>query len=87
MIRLFGITLKQKWEIRKKQGNRCIICTEKFKSKRDCHLDHNHKTGRMRELLCNKCNAGIGLLGEDVEILQRAIDYLNKHNSREVKNA
>lgn len=39
-------------------------------------IDHNHKNGNVRGLLCNACNKGIGLLKEDVEVLKRAINYL-----------
>ena len=39
-------------------------------------IDHDHSTGRMRGLLCNACNKGIGLLRDDVRILKNAIKYL-----------
>lgn len=42
-------------------------------------VDHNHDTGVVRGLLCHACNAGIGLLREDVSLLERAIKYLRHH--------
>ena len=40
------------------------------------HLDHNHKTGRFRGWLCTRCNVGIGMLGDNIIGLRRAIRYL-----------
>lgn len=40
-------------------------------------LDHNHKTGNIRGLLCNACNKALGLFKEDISILQKAKDYLS----------
>ena len=46
--------------------------------RRAMHLDHDHTTGRFRGWLCHKCNVGIGLLGDNIEGLQSAIEYLQK---------
>ena len=43
------------------------------------NVDHDHTTGKVRELLCHNCNRALGLLQENVEIIQSALDYLNKH--------
>ncbi len=43
------------------------------------HVDHNHKTGKVRGLLCYNCNNGIGRFKEDIETLEKAIEYLKKH--------
>lgn len=44
------------------------------------HVDHSHKTGKVRGLLCYNCNNGIGRLKDDVSVLEKAIAYLNKHH-------
>ncbi len=62
----------------KKQKNRCSICKE-IQVKNQFHVDHNHKTGKVRGLLCGKCNRGIGMLREDIRILENAIAYLQSY--------
>ena len=42
--------------------------------------DHDHKTGNAREWLCDSCNTGLGRFKDDIALLQRAIEYLEKHN-------
>lgn len=59
------------------QGSRCAICLRKDgEDVRRLAVDHCHETERLRGLLCGRCNAGIGLLGENPEVLRRAIEYL-----------
>ncbi|MEV7073553.1 endonuclease VII domain-containing protein [Streptomyces sp. NPDC093990] len=50
----------------------CAICS----TVPAVHVDHCHKTGRVRGVLCFNCNSGLGLLGDDPEALNRAADYL-----------
>lgn len=57
------------------QEGLCEICREE----KELGLDHCHRTGRYRAALCRNCNAAIGLLKEDPEILKRAIEYLEVH--------
>ncbi len=56
------------------QEGRCLVCDEAAR----LVIDHNHETGAIRGLLCRNCNSGIGLLGDSVELLRRAIAYLNR---------
>ena len=65
------------WE---SQNERCAICGEPFISPSNACIDHNHKTNEIRGLLCRKCNAAIGLLNNDSELLKKAIKYLKKYN-------
>lgn len=59
----------------KAQEGVCAICKRK-PSVRRLDVDHNHKTGKVRGLLCNQCNSSLGMMGESVERLQVAIAYL-----------
>ncbi len=61
------------------QQGRCAICRRFFEV---LHIDHNHDTGEVRELLCSQCNKGLGGLQDSIEILRRATEYLDKHNTR-----
>jgi len=61
----------------------CDICNESLilpDQDRNLHVDHNHNTGEVRSLLCNKCNTSLGLLRENKEILNSMIRYIDKHN-------
>lgn len=58
----------------KEQNGLCAICAQP--SDETLALDHCHTTGEFRGLLCRRCNTGIGLLRDDKEILQKAINYL-----------
>ena len=62
------------------QNGRCAICGRTNTNGKNLAIDHNHKSGQIRGLLCEHCNFGLGLFGDDVRILERAIDYL-KSNS------
>ncbi len=77
----FGITIKQYNELFQKQGGICAICGNRENGK-SLAVDHNHKTGEIRELLCTNCNLTIGLLNDDPSILKKAIKYLEKWNQR-----
>ena len=70
----YGITIKEYNTLLDAQDGVCAICFGVEKNK--LCVDHDHDTGEVRGLLCSKCNRGIGLLGDKVDALQRAIDYL-----------
>lgn len=79
----YGITLEDFEKIFKDQGCKCAICLcdldIDLESKK-AHLDHNHATGQIRQILCVRCNKGIGYLQEDLIIMESAIEYLKKHS-------
>lgn len=57
------------------QNGVCAICGEKVDT---LVIDHDHRSGKIRGLLCNSCNWGLGHFKDSVEILRNAIDYLSK---------
>ena len=74
----FNITLKEYRALLKKQNGRCAICgTDKLaKTKNRLSIDHCHKTGTVRGLLCHHCNFGLGHFQDNPELLMKAIRYL-----------
>lgn len=78
--REYGISLEQYDDLLAAQGGRCGACsrTEPGGVSNQWHVDHEHTTRAVRGLLCHFCNTGIGLLGDDLEGLLRAVDYLKK---------
>lgn len=62
----------------KEQDNKCALCRTSPKTRRVLCLDHDHKTGKVRGLLCNDCNIGLGKFKDNVEILAKSIVYLSK---------
>ena len=64
------------------QGGACAICgTDEPGSKESWHLDHNHKTGSLRAILCGPCNRGLGLFKDDADTLLAAALYLMSGDS------
>ena len=57
----------------------CGICKSDVYGQNQ-HVDHDHSTGKARDILCNNCNRAIGYFQEDIDILNNAIKYINKHN-------
>lgn len=78
----YGITLEWYREQLSKQSNVCAICKQPEKAVIrgkviSMPVDHCHKTGKPRGLLCTKCNRGLGLFSDNVDVLKAAIQYLN----------
>lgn len=78
----YGITIADYQAMYERQGGKCAICGT---SEEKLVVDHNHKTGKVRELLCHLCNAMIGCAREDIAILTAAVAYLHReqHPARE----
>lgn len=59
-----------------KQNGQCALCYKPPKQGQRLHIDHCHKTGIVRGLLCLTCNAGIGQMDDNPELLKRAAEYI-----------
>jgi hypothetical protein len=70
----YGISLDDYNRLRSVQNNRCLLCSRVFEKSPD--VDHDHKTGRIRGLLCRKCNTLIGLLENQNVSLSRLHRFL-----------
>jgi len=75
----YGITEDDYIEMLEQQDFRCLICgTEADQQNRALAVDHCHETGVVRGLLCQKCNIGIGHFNDDIQLLAKAIQYLQE---------
>jgi len=75
----YGITSEERDLIIRAQNNRCAICGKLLIKTKDTQIDHNHKTNKVRGILCANCNLGLGQFQDNILILQRAISYLERH--------
>lgn len=82
-LRKYGLTLEQY----KAFGNKCMICGKEPHGMENGKLrlcvDHDHKTGRVRGLLCGACNIAIGHFYHNSELLENAIKYLQANGDVE----
>lgn len=79
LLKRHSITLEQYNQILKDQGGGCAICGKTNQNGRALAVDHNHITNENRGLLCDNHNTGLGLFKDNIEELQRAINYLKEH--------
>lgn len=71
----YGLTLAQYDALHTAQDFKCAICKEKT----ELHVDHCHKTGKVRALLCGPCNRSLGMLRENPELCLAAATYLTRY--------
>lgn len=71
----YGLTVHEWERLLQSQNEQCPIC-HKALSRKNTHVDHDHKTGKIRGLLCFECNTGIGKFHDDIDRLRAAISYL-----------
>lgn len=91
VFRKYGVSMESLLELLHLQGSRCAICSKRWQ---DCtsgkrvrheviflqhlYVDHDHRTRKVRGLLCNACNTAIGLFEEDSTRLTSALSYLKR---------
>ena len=80
----FGITQLDFDSMLKEQGGKCAVCGADQPGGGRKHLcvDHCHDTGKVRGLLCIKCNTGLGAFDDDVVLLSSALTYLERHSTK-----
>lgn len=81
----YGITPAQYEELLAAQGGACAIC--RVVPNKRLHVDHDHRTGAVRGLLCSECNLGLGKFRDSVEVLQSALSYLQVSSVQSVEKA
>src|SRR5438132_8018897 len=78
--RLYGVPLEVYRAKVRAQGGVCAICGGP-PGKRSLNVDHDHVTGKIRDLLCPTCNVGLGGLRDDPLLLRKAADYIERHRA------
>lgn len=77
LFKQYGITLLEYNDIFTKQNGMCRICgIHQSQLPKSLHVDHCHKTNKVRGLLCKKCNSLLGFANDNMTILKNAITYL-----------
>jgi Recombination endonuclease VII len=80
----YGLSPKQYRNMLHNQRNRCLICLNLLQPG-GISVDHDHQTNIVRGLLCHLCNSLIGMAGENVEILERAVQYIHRHQLKMIR--
>lgn len=81
LLRTYNMTPADYTELLESQSGKCAICgttSSGGRYKKYFHVDHEHTTGRLRGLLCSRCNISIGKFNDDSVLLQKAADYLKQ---------
>lgn len=80
LMKTYNITPEEYSQLEEQQNGKCAICGGGVEDSNDVYLcvDHNHITGKIRGLLCRECNLGLGNFKESIEILQKAVQYMQE---------
>ncbi len=79
--RTYGLTFKEYEKMRWDQNGVCAICGRPQRAGNRLFVDHDHKTGAVRALLCTPCNMGLGQFEDDTKRLASAIRYPDRYRS------
>lgn len=75
----YGITPTDYNDLLQSQNNVCAVCGQPCPTGNHLAVDHDHKTGKMRGLLCVNCNMALGYVQDDPDLLRKLADYLENH--------
>lgn len=75
----YKITLDDYSAMEKTQDYKCAVCFEPFTEENYACVDHCHKTGKVRGILHNKCNAALGIMRDDADKIIKLAEYLRRH--------
>lgn len=79
----YNISLEDYYAFLEKQNNCCGACGKTLIAGRLTHLDHDHKTGKIRGFLCSGCNSAAGFVNDDPGRLRLLAAYLERHTWQE----
>ncbi len=76
----YGLTVEQYENMIAEQHGLCVICRKPPSKRRRLDVDHDHADGHVRQLLCQRCNRGLGCFEDSLELLEAAVRYMRKHS-------
>lgn len=77
----YKLTVEEYETMASKQDFKCYLCLKESNQNRVLNVDHCHVTGLVRKLLCDSCNLALGLIKDDVLLLENMIKYLKEHSN------
>ena len=77
-IKKYNLSPEEFQAMHERQEGKCAVCQAVPAD--GLVIDHNHTTNKVRELLCNRCNPAVGMIGENPDIARKIITYLEKHS-------
>lgn len=81
LLKEYNLTTEDYISLYKKQEGKCAICAKSFSDIKNApHVDHCHETGKVRGLLCSKCNPALGLFNDDCVVILNAAKYIARFN-------
>ena len=75
----YGVTPEWEADTLREQGGVCAVCELPCPVHANLSIDHDHKTGKVRAMLCSMCNRGLGSFRDNIALLDRASAYLEKY--------
>jgi hypothetical protein len=84
MFKTYGLTFGEYEKMLQDQEFKCKTCLIHFSTipAKQVHIDHCHKSGKVRGILCHRCNISLGTIKENIQTLKNMIIYLEEHNER-----
>lgn len=79
MRKRYGLTPEDRQAMIEAQNGRCAICGTLEPGGRGWHIDHCHRQGHVRELLCTSCNVFVGRIEKKPDLLAKALAYIERH--------
>lgn len=86
-FRQHGLTQDDYKDLLRQQDYRCALCLtiDPGRGNRNLSVDHDHVTGKVRGLLCIRCNAGLGMFCDNTEVMEKAIAYIHQYRSEPIR--
>lgn len=76
---MYRLTFEEYNKLLKEQNYKCKICNTSIENTSEAQVDHCHDTGKIRGLLCRKCNVGLGCFQDNLDLFRKAMEYLENN--------